>query len=244
MAASSSASTKQDMLTSLLEDGLPEDMAAAVASFAEGVNDIEERVRRLQSVPWAELCRGLPPLESARLHLMVAYTVNTLFYMYLKTQGITATNHPVMAELERVKTYIRKVKDVTKATQATVEASERQVSLNASAAQRFIAHALGGGADKPAGAAAKRGAEGGARAEAGGVEEYDSGFSQGVVERMDRERAATVSSELGTRLERMGQQAGETQTGDAEHDNLAREINAEVNILYICMDRDRDGYLY
>ena len=63
--------------------GLPEDVAQAVTNFSASVTDIEGQVRRLQRAPWAELCKGLSPLESARLHLMVAYTVNTLFYSAL-----------------------------------------------------------------------------------------------------------------------------------------------------------------
>jgi exosome complex protein LRP1 len=224
-------SSNEGILASLIADGLPEDMATAVANFAAGVNDIEERVRRLQRTPWAELCRGLSPLESARLHLMVAYTINTLFYMYLKTQGITATNHPVMEELERVKTYIRKVKEVTKETEMDADASKRQLSLNASAAQRFIAHALGGpealstgGARTVARAASATAAEEVAAPE----EEFDESFSQGVVERLDRERAAAAALELSARLEKLQQQTGDVSTGDAETDHLTREINDEV----------------
>jgi exosome complex protein LRP1 len=223
--------SKEGILASLLEDGLPEDMAAAVANFAVGVNDIEERVRRLQRTPWAELCRGLSPLESARLHLMVAYTINTLFYMYLKTQGIAATNHPVMEELERVKTYIQKVKEVTKEAEAEAEASKRQLSLNVSAAQRFIAHALGGpdalssgGAHAVAGAASASAAE----EPPAPADEFDGSFSQEMVARLDRERAAAAATELSSRLEKLQQQIGDVSTGDAEADELAREIHDEV----------------
>ena len=53
----------------------------------------------------------MPPLDSARMHLMVAYTVNSLFWMYLRTQGADVQNHPVRKELERVKKAMRKVKE-------------------------------------------------------------------------------------------------------------------------------------
>lgn len=61
-------------------DGLPADLAEAVTNFAGAISCIEELVEKLRRAPWAELCRDLAPLESARLHLMVAYTINTLFY--------------------------------------------------------------------------------------------------------------------------------------------------------------------
>ena len=63
-----------------LKEELPDEIANAVSEMVRAVSDIETLVRRLQQAPWAEVCRGLSHLESARLHLMVAYTVNTLFY--------------------------------------------------------------------------------------------------------------------------------------------------------------------
>lgn len=240
------SSSRSDVLSSLLEEGLPADIATAVANFADGVNDIEERVRRLQRTPWADLCRGLSPLESARLHLMVAYTINTIFYMYLKTQGIPANNHPVMEELERVKAYIRKVRNVSKEAEEKADTSKRQISLNATAAQRFIAHALAA-PERPSGDApsapapscgdtkiSEKGAssggaayKGGAAGKGGAASERGGEYSKAAVERLDRERAGAASRELGSRLERMETEV-ETATGDAENDALAREINAEI----------------
>ena len=78
-----SVGTMSDSVAQDLQDmraELPVEIANAVSSFAASVTDIEAQVKRLQKAPWAELCRGLSHLESARLHLMVAYTVNTLFY--------------------------------------------------------------------------------------------------------------------------------------------------------------------
>eukprot|EP00967_Tisochrysis_lutea_P133016 scaffold232842_cov32-Tisochrysis_lutea.AAC.1 len=235
--AALAATSKQDILASLIEDGLPEDMATAISKFADGVNDIEERVRRLQQTPWSDLCQGLSPLESARLHLMVAYTINTLFYMYLKTQGIEATNHPVMEELDRVKAYVRKVKEVTKEMEAKADATKAQISLNASAAQRFIAHALGNpeiaGSDSKAGIKKVLPAEDEAKAQGEAAtapaDEFDGEFSRGVVERLDRERAATAAAELAARIEQQQQQqTGRTSTGDEEKDGLVQEIEDEM----------------
>ena len=78
MAASSSADLAQSLGDVASE--LPAEIASAVTKFAAAADDIQVLVRRLQLAPWAQLCEGLAPLESARLHLMVAYTVNTLFY--------------------------------------------------------------------------------------------------------------------------------------------------------------------
>jgi len=66
----------------------------------------------------------------------MAYTINTLFYVYLKTQGVSPTNHPVKQELERIKLYIKKMKELTEKKQ------ESTLRLNVDAAHRFIKHSL------------------------------------------------------------------------------------------------------
>ena len=121
---------------------LPADLAEPVTDLAAAIGTIETQVQRLQSAPWAVMCKGLSPLEVARMHLMVSYTVNSLFYVYLKTQGLPTAGHPVLEELERVKAYIRKVKEVSQAqAQARGVAPE---ATNQAAAQRFISDALAG----------------------------------------------------------------------------------------------------
>ena len=126
-----------------------DDHDASIAAFSRSVDDIEAHVRRLQRANLAELTKGLGPLEAARIHLMVAYTINTLFYMYLRTQGVSPADHPIQEELERVKAYIRKLK------QAAAEESQQSEELtrNAAAAQQFLTRALAPPAAAPAAAA-------------------------------------------------------------------------------------------
>ena len=90
---------------------------------------------------------------------MIAYTVNALYWMYLRTQGIDTHSHPVRSELERVKECLRKVKQAEVAA-ASLHArrgnekhelhgredggsDHKQVKLNVAAAKRFVAAALG-----------------------------------------------------------------------------------------------------
>ena len=94
-------------------------VAEAVSNFSHSLHNIEQLVTRLQSQPWSQICAAdTPPLDSARLHLMIAYTVNSLFWMYLRTQGMDAHSHPVRAELERVKKALRKVKEAEQSAAA------------------------------------------------------------------------------------------------------------------------------
>ena len=201
------SSAAQSSTSALLEAGVPEDIATAVGNFETAVSGIEVLVGRLLAAPWKELCANLPPLEVARVHLMVAYTVNTLFYMYLKTQGVAAASHPVRDELERVKAYIRKVKEVSQANDQRTEDEQRQVTLNAAAAQRFITHAL---SDRPlerdappdAALTGARDGGGGAAGSSGGVEPLPEA-RRGARD----ERAKTVEAELRARVSR-GSNAG------------------------------------
>uniref|UniRef100_A0A8C9FV45 Nuclear nucleic acid-binding protein C1D n=1 Tax=Pavo cristatus TaxID=9049 RepID=A0A8C9FV45_PAVCR len=43
----------------------------------------------------------LKPLEQAKLDLVSAYTLNSMFWVYLATQGINPKEHPVKQELGR-----------------------------------------------------------------------------------------------------------------------------------------------
>ena len=175
-----------------LLQGVPPEIVEAVSRFGESLQSIEELVGHLQAQPWSQICGpNLAPLDSARLHLMIAYTVNALFWMYLRTQGCDAHSHPVRAELERVKKALRKVKEAEERAAASAAASSEgggaldshggtsaqisdaaQVRLNAAAAKRFVVAALngtgGGSASSAAGSADASAAAASAAAPAAG----------------------------------------------------------------------------
>ena len=65
-----------------------EEATEAVNNFSAALDDIESKISRLQALPWAQICGpDTAPLDSARLHLMVAYAANALFWMYLRARG-------------------------------------------------------------------------------------------------------------------------------------------------------------
>lgn len=51
-------------------------------------------------------------LSRARLHITLTYTVNTLFCMYLKAQGIEPSSHPISTELSRVQDAFLRLRKV------------------------------------------------------------------------------------------------------------------------------------
>ncbi|KAG7280481.1 hypothetical protein CRUP_033782 [Coryphaenoides rupestris] len=114
---------------------------------AEGETPAEDEPREIE-----DQLRGfegsvgsLDPLEQAKLDLMSAYTLNSLFWMYLVTRGINPREHAVKQELERIRTYMMRVKDITDRKKAA--------RLDKGAAARFVRNALydaeEGGAKRP-----------------------------------------------------------------------------------------------
>uniref|UniRef100_A0A1A8J1D5 Nuclear nucleic acid-binding protein C1D n=1 Tax=Nothobranchius kuhntae TaxID=321403 RepID=A0A1A8J1D5_NOTKU len=76
----------------------------------------------------------LDPLDQAKLDLMSVYTLNSLFWMYLVTQGINPREHGIKQELERIRTYMNRVKEITD--------KKKAARLDKGAASRFLRNAL------------------------------------------------------------------------------------------------------
>lgn len=101
--------------------------AALLDDFAASLCSLDEATRPLLSV-----LSGLraaseeqqeeetlsDPLSRARLHITLCYTVNTLFCMYLRTQGVDPTTHPVADELVRVQDAFMRLRKVEVASAA------------------------------------------------------------------------------------------------------------------------------
>ena len=116
------------------------------------------------------------PKGAAEVQLALGYTVNALFFAYLKTQGIDPDTHPVKDELARVREHMQKLKNTVK----DKEAKDKSLKLNKDAANRFISAALSGAtSDAPEGdAATAESAAAGAEAEGtGGAGEAAEGTS-------------------------------------------------------------------
>ena len=228
-----------------------EEATEAVANFSAALSDIEEKVKRLQSLPWSQICGpDTPPLDSARLHLMVAYAVNALFWMYLRARGEKVAGHPVKAELERVKKALRRVKEAEAQEVAALEAAavaaaaEQRPSarIDAAAARRFVAGALGGApaGEAPADAnfapAAPATSTATPRLEAAGGDSGSriaeafreaSSSADAAAQAANERDAVAVRSALSKSLRDLGR-AAEGDAADAEDEPAARALAATV----------------
>jgi len=123
------------------EPELPEEVTESLETFHEALGKVEDVLKPLLETSVDDLREKMNPVESAKLDLVVAYSINSMFWMYLTTQGVNPREHPVKFELDRIKKYMGKVKDAT-------EKREASLRINKEAAQRFVKRALWQPSDK------------------------------------------------------------------------------------------------
>ncbi|KAL1263413.1 hypothetical protein QQF64_006152 [Cirrhinus molitorella] len=91
-------------------------------------------VQTLVSVSRSDNLLKLDPLDRAKLDLMSAYALNSMFWMYLVTQGVNPKDHAIKQELDRIRTHMNKIKEITDKRKAA--------RLDKNAASRFVRNAL------------------------------------------------------------------------------------------------------
>ncbi|TNN28919.1 Nuclear nucleic acid-binding protein C1D [Liparis tanakae] len=111
----------------------PQEIDEQLASFGSSVSSVRTMLQQLMAMPRNELLK-LEPLDQAKLDLMSAYTLNSLFWMYLVTQGVNPRDHGIKQELARIRTYMNKVKEITD--------RKKMARLDKDAAGRFLKSAL------------------------------------------------------------------------------------------------------
>lgn len=122
------------METGGITEDYPQEIDEQLTGFDSSVNSMNSMIEKLLSMPRNELQQKLDPLDQAKLDLMSAYTLNSLFWMYLVTQGVNPREHGIKQELERIRTYMNRVKEITDKKNAA--------RLDKGAASRFVRNAL------------------------------------------------------------------------------------------------------
>ncbi|XP_030413735.1 nuclear nucleic acid-binding protein C1D isoform X2 [Gopherus evgoodei] len=112
----------------------PNEIHDYLSAFEKSLGSVDDMLKTMMSVSRSELLEKLDPLEQAKLDLVSAYTLNSMFWVYLATQGINPKDHPVKQELERIRTYMNRVKEITDKKMAS--------KLDKGAAARFVRNAL------------------------------------------------------------------------------------------------------
>ncbi|XP_059421543.1 nuclear nucleic acid-binding protein C1D [Carassius carassius] len=128
----------------MADDGPAEDYPTEIEEnlndFESSLSTVQNMVQTLASVSRSDNLLKLDPLDQAKLDLMSAYALNSMFWMYLVTQGVNPKDHAIKQELDRIRTYMNKVKEITDKRKAA--------RLDKDAASRFVRNALWDAEDK------------------------------------------------------------------------------------------------
>ena len=112
----------------------PEELTDVVKSFHDSLTTVKTQLDLLQTVPRTELYEKLDPMGRASMDLMSAYTVNSLFWMLLKTMGVNPSETNVKQELDRVKEAMKRCKEI--------KDKEKRGKVDQGAARRLVTSGL------------------------------------------------------------------------------------------------------
>ncbi|KAH7100481.1 hypothetical protein BKA62DRAFT_245987 [Auriculariales sp. MPI-PUGE-AT-0066] len=107
-----------------------------VNKLTESLDAFDDELESLLSKPFEETSAQMANvMEQAKLNVLVPYMVQDLVFIYLKTRGVDPKEHPVVAELERMKQYFAKIKHAE-------DPEKRRLAIDKEAAGRFIKAAI------------------------------------------------------------------------------------------------------
>ncbi|XP_023129761.1 nuclear nucleic acid-binding protein C1D [Amphiprion ocellaris] len=123
-----------------ISEDYPQEIDEQLTGFDSSVTEVKTMLEKLMAMNRNDLQQKLDPLDQAKLDLMSAYSLNSLFWMYLVTQGVNPREHGIKQELERIRTYMNRVKEITD--------KKKAARLDKGAAARFVRNALYDAEDK------------------------------------------------------------------------------------------------
>lgn len=124
-----------------IDNDLPDEVISSLEAFYRSMNTVEETLEPIMSMSSEDVHEKLNVLDRAKLDLMTVYAMNSMFWIYLITQGINAKEHGIKHELDRVKNYMGKIKEISDKKKASMK-------IDKEAAKRFVRSALWKKSDK------------------------------------------------------------------------------------------------
>lgn len=108
-----------------------------IQSLDHSVVELEPLINTLNGESFEDrLNQASTPQEQIKIANGYAYILTSLSFAYLKSQGVDTNRHPIMADLQRVKSYMKRATDMKKPQEKPVDTA---------AAKRFIEAALNSG---------------------------------------------------------------------------------------------------
>ncbi|XP_072032228.1 nuclear nucleic acid-binding protein C1D-like [Amphiura filiformis] len=115
-------------------ENYPKEIAASLKAFQSSLEDVDEVLAPLMNASMPEIHNQLTPLDRAKLDLVSAYAINSLFWVYLGTQGINPREHAIRHELGRIQKYMKRAQEISDKPKAP--------RVDKDAAKRFIKHSI------------------------------------------------------------------------------------------------------
>ncbi|XP_033641212.1 nuclear nucleic acid-binding protein C1D-like [Asterias rubens] len=112
----------------------PKEIANPLRTFQKSLIEVEKVLAPLKRASLPDLNCKLQALDRAKMELVSAYAINSMFWMYLCTHGINPREHPIKHELGRIQKYMNRVKEIAD--------KELAAKLDKGAAKRFVNAAL------------------------------------------------------------------------------------------------------
>lgn len=96
---------------------IPSEVNENLSSLSEALDNISNHLQPIfEYESLAQLNGQLAPEDSLKLNTAIAYTLHSLYYILLKTQGNDLSDHPLKSEINRVKDYVTRVQQSLSAT--------------------------------------------------------------------------------------------------------------------------------
>ncbi|KAJ4357361.1 uncharacterized protein N0V89_001936 [Didymosphaeria variabile] len=178
-------------------------------------------------LPLPKLNSTLPTLDKAKLHILTAYTLESLLFSALQASGADAKAHRIFPELARLKNYFGKVKAAEAAGEGK-GAPGPSTKLDKDAAARFIRHGLSGN-EKYDKERAERLAKERARAALKArqmAEKVNKKFDDDVESRVQEELGRKRKVEEGSDSDSSGEE--EDTDDDKDQDSPAQVVNMDT----------------
>jgi len=118
---------------------LASETQSKVAACRAALFAVDKHLEPLLARSPPDVTRQLAPLENAELQVGLAYTVASLYFCHLHTQGIDPSDHPIKQELDRIQLYFKKVRSTAEEV-CNRKALKERARIDVEAAKRIVQH--------------------------------------------------------------------------------------------------------
>ncbi|KAI8916655.1 hypothetical protein DFJ77DRAFT_510088 [Powellomyces hirtus] len=118
-----------------MEQDLTNSLASKTQNLDRSIARLNGLLQPILERPLDQQLGKLEVFDRAKLDVLLAFALNSLVFVYLKTQGASTKEHPVKRELDRVKEYFKKLKEAGGMNKNTMR-------LDRDAAKRFVTNSL------------------------------------------------------------------------------------------------------